>query len=62
MEKKKWEKFKAEHRRKPKRKPDDDDNLPTGLKSGRGWETARRCMTCRSGGDGLKKDASGLES
>ena len=32
MEKKKWEKFKAEQRRKPKRKPDDDDNLPTGLK------------------------------
>ena len=30
MEKKKWEKFKAEHRRKPKRKPEEDDTLPNG--------------------------------
>ena len=32
MEKKKWEKFKAEHRRKPKRKPEDDETLPNGWK------------------------------
>ena len=30
MEKRKWEKFKAEHRNKSRRKPKDDDNLPNG--------------------------------
>jgi hypothetical protein len=32
MEKMKWEKFNAEHRRKPKRKPEEDETLPNGWK------------------------------
>ena len=49
MEKRKWEKFKADHRRKPKMKPEEDETLPTGWK--------RQPKKPRSGGDGLKKDA-----
>ena len=30
MEKKRWEQFKAEHRRKPKRKPEEVETLPAG--------------------------------
>ena len=30
MEKRRWEQFKAEHRRKPKRKPEEAETLPAG--------------------------------
>jgi hypothetical protein len=44
MEKREWVKFKAEHRRKPKRKPEEDENIPTGWK--RQPKRSRRIASC----------------
>ena len=43
MEKTKWDRFKIEHRRNPKRKPDDDENLPAGWKKPNKLRRMEKC-------------------
>ena len=70
MEKRRWEQFKAEHRRRTKRKNEEVETLPAGWvrqhKKLKGWKLVkllrRKSLGSKNGGNGRGKGASELES